>query len=163
MNGWGGTGRTEQDRTDRADGADGTGRGGQDGQGVVPRGGSPNGTPGLSSSDIRQFRREARERGTEAEELRDLLRTEGVDVGEFNDILDRIRALDSRGAFSDLGEIQRLQSEIVQGLMEFEFSLRRELQRGEPDRLVLSGSDEVPDDYRDLVSEYYRSLSEGTP
>ncbi len=151
----------------------GQAQGGQNGQpgnqqqgradsgGGVPRDGAPGGTPGLNRDDIRQFRREARERVNEAEQLRDLLRREGVNTGNFDDILGRIRALDRQGTFTDLDEIEALQTQIVQGLMEFEFSLRRELQRGDPERLVLNGSDEVPDDYRDLVSEYYRALSEG--
>ena len=52
----------------------------------------------------------------------------------------------------------RLQDEVVQGLKRFEFALRRELQLGS-ERVFLSGSEEVPATFRELVEEYYRALS----
>jgi hypothetical protein len=43
----------------------------------------------------------------------------------------------------------------------FEFNLRRKAESasGQP---VLSGSDEIPEQFRKLVEQYYKSLSKGT-
>ena len=40
----------------------------------------------------------------------------------------------------------------------FEYSLRRKVE-GNSNQVLLSGSDEVPDQFRKLVEQYYRSLS----
>jgi hypothetical protein len=44
-------------------------------------------------------------------------------------------------------------------LKEFEFNLRRQLELDDDQRLFLSGSDAVPEGYRELVEQYYRELS----
>ena len=43
----------------------------------------------------------------------------------------------------------------------FEYALRREMEGTDPEKLRLSGSAEVPEGWRPLVEEYYRSLAEG--
>ena len=54
-----------------------------------------------------------------------------------------------------------LQEEILNRLKRLEFGLRREVE-GEAERgATLTGSEEVPDGYRDLVEEYYRALARG--
>ena len=55
-------------------------------------------------------------------------------------------------------ELQRLQSTIAEGLKRFEFGLRRRVDANE-DSIALTGSDEVPEEFRRLVQEYYRSLA----
>ena len=45
------------------------------------------------------------------------------------------------------------------GLKEFEYVLRRSLRGAGEERLFLSGADEVPPEYRELVEEYYRALA----
>ena len=73
--------------------------------------------------------------------------------------LDRLRTM---GDFDDPEEIARLQADVLRGLKDFEFALRRNL--GEQiERFFLSGSDDVPEEYRDLVEAYYRALSEDRP
>ena len=54
-------------------------------------------------------------------------------------------------------ELQRLQSTIAEGLKRFEFGLRR--QADAANLIVLSGSDEIPEEFRKLVQEYFRSLA----
>ena len=114
----------------------------------------------LSSGDARQFRQEFGQRRRDAEQLRDQLAREGVDVGELERAIGGLRALHEPQALGDLDEIDELQASIIRGLKEFEFSVRRENGDADADRLFLSGSDEVPPEYRPLVEEYYRSLSE---
>jgi len=43
-------------------------------------------------------------------------------------------------------------------LKRFEFGLRRQVET-DTSTIVLSGSDEVPDEFRKLVEQYYRSLA----
>ncbi|MDH3733735.1 MAG: hypothetical protein OEU54_09385, partial [Gemmatimonadota bacterium] len=157
-------------------GEEGEGGQGQGGQGQA-RGGQPNGAnasgggfgPGASSAgggltpeDIRQFQREFQQRRDDARGLRDDLRRDGVEVGDLSDALAALDRLANAPGFDDPEELQRLQEAVIQGLKDFEFALRRDL-GAEIERLFLSGSDDVPPEYRALVEEYYRSLSEGRP
>ena len=70
-----------------------------------------------------------------------------------------LRQLDRESVYLDLGELNRLQSQIVEGLKQVEFAIRRELEGEDEDRVFVSGSDEVPTGFRQLVEEYYRALS----
>ena len=70
-----------------------------------------------------------------------------------------MRQLETGRSFNDPEELERLRVAVLEGFKEFEFSLRRQLGDKERDGPVLGGNDEVPPGYRDLVSEYFRSLS----
>ena len=52
-----------------------------------------------------------------------------------------------------------LERDIVQGLKEFEYSLRRSLTPSDDGRLLQVGDDEVPDGYEEMVEEYYKALA----
>ena len=54
----------------------------------------------------------------------------------------------------------KIPESVIQGLKDFEFALRRDL-GAEIERLFLSGSDDVPPEYREMVEKYYESLSKG--
>ena len=117
------------------------------------------GGPRLSRGDVRQFRREFQERREEAERLRQELAEEGIDAGELDAVIERLRQLERERSWGDVRGLSALQTQVILGLKEFEYALRRELgAEGERD-LLLSGSDEVPPGYRELVEEYYRSLA----
>lgn len=150
------------------------GQGGQEGRGGNgntaggPRDGGAGGygdrRPGLgfSPEDIRQFRGEARRWANESQELRNLLREQDIDAKELDEILKRLRELDSDRVYKDAEELQRLQTFVSEGLKRFEYMLRR--QTGDNgDRALVNGSDEVPPEFRALVEEYYRSLSRAKP
>jgi hypothetical protein len=94
----------------------------------------------------------------EARELRDDLTAEDIDPRELDEILSALRELDDPRVYQDVAELQRLQSIVAEGLKRFEFGLRRQTEAGD-DTIVLSGSDEVPEEFRTLVQEYYRSLA----
>ena len=66
--------------------------------------------------------------------------------------------LDDPRVYQNVSELQRLQSTIAEGLKRFEFGLRRRVDADE-NSIVLTGSDEVPEEFRRLVQEYYRSLA----
>ncbi|MCH7775552.1 MAG: hypothetical protein IH878_03285 [Gemmatimonadetes bacterium] len=151
-------GQTGQ-RGEEQQGGGGGGQQQQGGGGGSPRGGSTGGFGGFRPDDVRQFRGEFRERATELEALRQRMRREGIDVSTLSDVLERLRRLDSRSVFDDPAEIARLQQAAIEGLKEFEYALRRRFADPESDRLLLSGSDEVPQGFKELVEEYYRALS----
>lgn len=134
-------------------------QGGQPGQGgAVDRGGQ--GFGGWMGPDRRQFDREWRERLGEADRLRSELRGEAVDVRELDRIIQRLRGLDQRLLAGDPRSLAVLENDVVQGLKEFEFALRRQLaEQAEGDRPFLTGADEVPEQYRKMVEEYYKALS----
>ena len=112
----------------------------------------------LTQEDIRQLRGEVRQWTGEARELRGDLVAEDIDLRELDEILSALRQLDDPRVYQDVSELQRLQSLVAEGLKRFEFGLRRQAKAGE-NTIVLSGSDEVPEEFRKLVQEYYRSLA----
>ena len=52
-----------------------------------------------------------------------------------------------------------LERDVVQGLKEFEYSLRRSLTPSDDGRLLQVGDEEVPDGYEEMVEEYYKALA----
>jgi hypothetical protein len=114
----------------------------------------------LTPEDIRQLRGEAREWTGEAMELRRDLTAENIDPRELDEILRALRQLDDPRVYQNVSELQRLQSTVAEGLKRFEFGLRRQVDANE-NAVVLSGTDEVPEDFRKLVEQYFRSLSKG--
>ena len=112
----------------------------------------------LTPEDIRQLRGEVREWIGEAQALRRDLAAERIDPRELDEILQALRQLDDPRVYQNASELQRLQSVIAEGLKRFEFGLRRQADAS-ASSIVLSGSDEVPEDFRKLVQEYYRSLA----
>ena len=109
--------------------------------------------------DIRQWSREYQERAGEAQDLRRLLTQEGFDVGDLDAIIQRMRELDDLRQYRDPEVIAGLQTFVLEELKRFEYRLRREIDE-ENENLFLAGNEEMPNQYRDLVEEYFRSLSE---
>ena len=158
-------GQGQQGQQGRGKGQGGDGRlGGSDQGGFgTPDGGGGGRRPGtVSPGDIRQFRREIRERVQEAQELQRILEQEDLEVldgRQLDEVVAALRALDSERIYSDVAEVERLQAQIIEGLKQLEFGLRRELEGEDRDRVFVSGSDEVPTGFRKLVDEYYKALS----
>ena len=122
-------------------------------------GGWGNARPGnFNADDVRQFRGEARRYGQDLDALRRALRADGVDTRDLDEILRRLKALDDDRVYRDVQELARLQGAVSEGLRRFEFGLRRAAE-GEAGDVLLSGSDEVPAEFKALVEEYYRSLA----
>jgi hypothetical protein len=137
--------------------ASATGRPGSGGQPGQPRGSAEPGQ--FSPEDVRQWRREADQRRRELQELQSQLRAEGIDTGELDRVISGMRDLGVGDTYEDTRSAIRLQRELLQGLKEFEYGLRRALTGPDPERLEQVGSDKVPPEYRDLVEEYYRALA----
>jgi hypothetical protein len=130
------------------------------GQGGLPTGAVDAGAAGDARPlDPRQLQREVQERRAEAQALRRDLQAMGLDVSDLDALVRDLRAFDNARPYGDLEETARLQSQLVNGFRRFEFDLRRALGDSRVDELLLSGSDEVPAEYRKLIEEYYRALA----
>ena len=114
----------------------------------------------VDPDDVRQFRREYRERAMDAEQLRQMLAEQGFDVEDLDSVIQALRELDDQRVYADAEEIARLQTFVSENLKRFEYRLRREIEGDEADQLYLAGSDEVPSGFRDLIEEYFRALSQ---
>jgi hypothetical protein len=111
----------------------------------------------LSDEDIRQLRAEARQWANEAQDLRGMLRGFNVDPKELEQILAALRRLEDERVYKDAKELQSLQTFATEGLKRLEFGLRRQVDSAD-EAVVLAGSDEVPDQFKKMVQEYYRTL-----
>ena len=80
-------------------------------------------------------------------------------MGDLDAIIQRMRELDDLRRYQDQEEIARLQTFVLEELKRFEYRLRREITEENED-LFLAGNEEMPDEFRDLVEEYFRSLAQ---
>ena len=115
----------------------------------------------FSSEQIRQYRGEARQRAMDAEQLRRLLQGQKIDAKELEEILKGLRKLDDESVYANPEIVARLEQAVTDNIKRFEYVLRRKLD-GANSQVFLSGSDDVPEQYRKLVEQYYRSLSKGS-
>ena len=93
-----------------------------------------------------------------AEQLRRQVGKE--DQAAVAEMLKQLRALDSDKVFQDPSQFDRLQAAAADAVKRFEFNLRRrtELKGNE---VLVSGDGDVPEEFRKLVEQYYKSLSKG--
>ena len=75
------------------------------------------------------------------------------------DHLLKLRALQDDRVYQNVGELARLQSAVTESMKRFEYTLRRRAEGN--DQVLLSGSDDVPEQFRKLVDQYYKALSKG--
>lgn len=140
-------------------GGDPRGWGGQ--QTAPPRWGGAWGSarPGpLGPDEVRQLRRELRERMADAQQLRRDLQALGVDPRDLDQVIRDLRLFDQRIEANPLG-LAELQASLVERARRFEFALRRELSAPGADDLTVSGVEDAPAGYRKLIEEYYRQLA----
>jgi hypothetical protein len=146
-------------------------QGGRNGQGDTQRAlGSPMPSPAggsygdarpagrFSGEQVRQFRAEARQRVADAEQLKKLLQGQKIDAKELDEILKGLRKLDDESPYANPEALARLEQSVTDNIKRFEYTLRRRLDAN-ASQVFLSGTDDVPEQYRKLVEQYYRSLS----
>jgi chromosome condensin MukBEF ATPase and DNA-binding subunit MukB len=109
---------------------------------------------------VRQFRGEIRQWMNDAEQLRRLVQGQKLDTRQLDEVLRGLRSLQDDRLYKDVEELQRLQAAVTENMKRFEFGLRRRAE-GATAQPVLSGADEVPEQFRKLVEQYYKSLSKG--
>jgi hypothetical protein len=107
----------------------------------------------------RQVRREFRERAVEAQGIGSQLAGDGGVPADLRAIERKLRQLQRRETWGDPLGVEALVAETLEDLKMFEYALRRELEGTDVEKLRPSGSAEVPEGWRRLVEEYYRSLS----
>ncbi|HYM23943.1 MAG TPA: hypothetical protein VEU08_12075, partial [Vicinamibacterales bacterium] len=86
----------------------------------------------------------------------------GVDPKDLNDIIKALTRFDNDRLYADPNGLAQLQAQVTDKLKKFEFQLRRKADQGN-DSLSLSGSDQVPEGFRQSIEEYYRSLAKKQP
>jgi len=74
-------------------------------------------------------------------------------------VINQLRQFDSEKLFADPKALQQLQADALTRLKKFEFDLRKKL-GSDNSQLSLSGSDEVPPEFRQAIEEYYRKLAQ---
>jgi hypothetical protein len=127
-----------------------------------PGGGATRGDPEpFTEEEIRQYQREFEQRATDARELRQELAGQGWDLEDLDEAIRAMERLGATQTWQDLPNIAALQEQIQESLRRMEFGLRREVEGESTGRAALSGSDEVPAGFRNLVEEYYKSLARG--
>lgn len=96
---------------------------------------------------------------TTAEQLRRSVGKE--DQAAVADLLKKLKALDSDQVFKDPAQFERLQMQAADAVKRFEFNLRRKTEL-KGNEVLLSGDGDVPEEFRKLVEQYYKSLSKGS-
>jgi hypothetical protein len=126
-------------------------------------GGATGGDPRrLTPDEVRQYQSEFGERTDQVRELRDQLVEAGRPVEDLEDVLEAMRQFEDDEIYTDPAALAELNEDMLNRLKRLEFGLRREVEGESERRATLSGSDEVPDGYRNLVEEYYRALARGS-
>ena len=113
----------------------------------------------FSTEELRQLRREFRERVSDAEALRQDLARQQLDVPDLGEIIRRMEEFDKKQIYLNPLGLEQLEEEVLTELKQFEYWLRRELEGLAEGELYVAGSDQVPAGYRNLVEEYFRALS----
>jgi hypothetical protein len=131
------------------------------GQAPFTGGGAGDRRPGgMTTEDARQFRNEMQRYTRDAEQLRRMLQGEKIDPKEIDALLRNLRQLSDDRLYKDVEELARLQAQVTDSAKRIEYDLRRRLEAKEG-QVLLSGADEVPEQFRKVVEQYYRSLSKG--
>ncbi|PYQ98997.1 MAG: hypothetical protein DMF96_08830 [Acidobacteria bacterium] len=94
--------------------------------------------------------------------MRRQLQQAGVSPRDLDEVLRDLKAFDNDRVYADPKGLEQLQAAAIDKLKKFEFMLRRKAEAGN-DSLSLSGSDQVPDGFRQAIEEYYRSLAKKAP
>jgi hypothetical protein len=80
-----------------------------------------------------------------------------IDPKQLDEVLKALRQLEDERVYQNVAELQRLQTLVAEQLKRFEFGLRRQV--GDESAVVTTGSDQVPEAFRKMVEQYYRSLA----
>ncbi len=92
-----------------------------------------------------------------ADDLGQELNEMGVEPGDIDPVIDKIRELTQQQNDADLSS--QLHEQALRALMELEFKLRMQSSNPEYPELLVSGPTELPDAYRSMVDDYFRRLS----
>lgn len=101
------------------------------------------------ANDVRNFQQQLRQSGATQADLR-----------SADDVLRALQELGTErgGTAADWQGMQQLSSAALDKIQKLEFELRKRTDTSS-NELFLSGSDDAPAKYRDLVGDYFRALS----
>lgn len=133
-------------------------RGRQGSQPGQARAGGDDARPGPAGSP-RQWQREAEQRRGDAEALRRDIQALGLEAGDLDALIDRLRGLEDARAWGNSAGTAALRESLVQGFRRLEFELRRQLGAAADSRLLLLDTDTAPAGYRRAIEDYYRALA----
>jgi hypothetical protein len=144
---------------------------GQGGQPGDPQAGEAQRTPGgMSGGDSRaaNFRGDARQMANQATNLADdvsrvrrQLQQAGIsgrDLQPVDEVVKALRALGDEKAYGDPAGLQDLYATALDKYKKLEYDLRKRTDTSNQ-QLYLSGSENVPPNFKSLVEEYSRQLS----
>ena len=113
------------------------------------------------NGDMRQLANTARNLGNDAADVRRQLQQAGVaakDLAPIDDVVKALRDLSDAKNLQNPKGLQDLYSTAVEKFKVLEFEIRKRVDTTN-EQLFLSGSDDVPPAFRNLIQEYYKSLS----
>ncbi|MEE8127629.1 MAG: hypothetical protein V3T45_03685, partial [Nitrospinaceae bacterium] len=94
-----------------------------------------------------------------ANELVGQLINQGVETGDLEPVLDKINQLTQAQNELDKLATTELLENALSALMGLEYKLRKQLNDPEYPELLISESTELPDEHKEMVAEYFRTLS----
>ncbi len=124
--------------------------------------GPPTGVGRPENDGLRQLRREAQERLSDAQELRRLLDQNPTLTQNLDRVIGDIKNLNQSGSI-EAEQVARLKS-AIDLLRSLEQDLNRDLSRlSQRERYFFTEENEVPNSYRKLVDEYFKALARVKP
>lgn len=114
----------------------------------------------LNPEQARQYEREYDLRLKEAQDIAKNLREHQDLAKQVQNMVERMKQMKSMKFLYDAQELERLQSNVIQGFRQLELDLSKNLQHlVARENLHLAKDEEVPEAYRKQVEEYYKALS----
>ncbi len=105
------------------------------------------------------MQREIQQRSLDAQELRRLLDQDAPQSDELNQIIQALQQISKAPRYDDAANMARLK-QAIDLLHQMELDLSRDLARViQSDKFLYAEDSEVPNSYKKLVEEYYRSLA----
>jgi hypothetical protein len=96
----------------------------------------------------------------DAEQLGQQLLDLGIAAGDFAAVLEKIRALAQSQNELEPAASSQLHDQALSALMELEFKLRQQLGASPYPQLLTSESPEITDEFKAMVADYFRELSQ---
>jgi hypothetical protein len=133
------------------------------------RGGASDARPNFSGEQVRDMRNQASQMAADAQDLRRMMQQAGLtgrDLQSVDEVIKALRELEGERPYREPSGVQELQAQALQKMQKLEYDLRKRVDTSN-DQLYLSGAEDVPPAFRDLVNQYYRTLGKtsggGTP
>jgi hypothetical protein len=122
--------------------------------------GAETATPGQASNGGNQaISRKLEGIAARAGEIGERLLEQGVAAGDIGPVLNKIKQLRQAQNDPDNAASADLYDQALSALMELEYKLRKQQSDPEFPELLVAESIDIPDDYKEMVADYFRDLS----